>query len=246
MTLRANKKAIENNIAKVTDAEIKASYIKDMTPSKEDLQHKAQLNKYGAYIEKKLETWQSEFLLSMKEKLQNKDTLTPNMEAALDKMMARDAEYEAKKSGKSQEPTRQITCKMKQWWCKEHNIDSRVITGMILAESAKAYLVKGYADMTTGTYCMRCGRELTEPASMLIGFGAECCEHLGIPYPSDVKTTSKKERMAIRQQLIKVLHNQVFEAWVPKSQISEVIEIVDVKPEVKPAKAKASKKAATK
>ena len=71
---------------------------------------------------------------------------------------------------------------------------------------------------------MRCGRELTEPASMVIGYGAICCAKLGVDYPSDILTSSKKERLAIRKKLMTVLHNQTFEAWVPKSQIEEIIE----------------------
>lgn len=153
------------------------------------------------------------------------ETLTPHMTEALDKCMARDkpkADNEKTAEPVDEKKLPKIKCKMRQWWMKENKLDSRVISGIILQETIKAYHVKGHADMVEGTFCMRCGRELTEPASMVVGFGAECCEKLGLPYPADIKEASKKEREAIRKKLTKVLHNQTFELWIPKSQIEEI------------------------
>lgn len=233
--LKASKKALANNITKKTeDEEFKANYIKDMkdmTPSEiskrsEQVMVESQRRKYNVYLDKKLRAteWREGFFKAMYTTLENGTALSDGMVAALDKCMARDAEYEAKKDQPVDESKLpKITLKMRQWWIKENKLDSRVITGVILRETAKAYLIKGHADMVEATYCMRCGRELTEPASMVVGYGSECCEKLGIPYPADIKAASKRERQAIRKKLLKVLHNQTFECWVPKSQIEEVI-----------------------
>jgi hypothetical protein len=218
--MKMSKTALTNNIAtKAEDTKIKEAYEKDMAKSKDQLELIAQKDKYFDWLKAEvLKTSPFKFFVDMFRKLQTDEVLTENMTIALDKCMNREKTAVVEKP---EAECRSVTLKMRQWWTKEKKLDSRVITGKILRETGKAYYIKGYADMVEGSFCARCGRELTEPASMLIGFGSDCCAHLGIAYPTNILTATKKERLAVRKQLLKVLHNQVFEAWIPKSQIEQ-------------------------
>lgn len=222
--MKASRKSV--TVKTMNDEEVKQTYIEDMSyKTAEQKLLESQKADYLEYLEKKVKESDFQFFSNMLDKLNAGRTLTGNMTAAIDRCIARDKEMK-ERANKPQEPVDEsklpkVTFKMKQWWTMQNKINSRVISGIVLRETQKAYLVKGSADMVEGTFCMRCGRELTEPASMLIGFGPDCCELLGIPYPDDVKTASEAKRRAIREQLLKVLHDQQFELWVPKSQIQE-------------------------
>jgi len=219
MKLRASKKSIEaNKTTPVLTEEVKAVEI----PKNDIL--KAQKDEFLCWLEQIVKVSTFAFFTDMLKKIQSNQILTPNMVAALHRCIEKDMnnrENPPKPVNENDLP--EVTFKMKQFWTKKNELGSRVITGKVLRETAKAYLLKGHADMVEGSWCMRCGRELTEPASMVIGYGAICCAKLGIDYPSDILTSSKKERLAIRKKLMVVLHNQTFEAWVPKSQIEEII-----------------------
>lgn len=219
MTLKASKKSLEvNKTTPISPVEEKAVQV----PQNEIL--KAQRDEFFQYLEDKFETSQFPFFSSMLTKISTNQVLTPNMVTALRKCMNQDIERASAQAKPVDEKSLPVmTFKMKQFWTKKNELGSRVITGMVLRETAKAYLLKGHADMIEGSWCMRCGKELTEPASMVIGYGAICCQKLGVDYPSDILTASKKERLAIRKKLMVVLHNQTFETWVPKSQIEEII-----------------------
>lgn len=218
MKLRASKTALEiNRTAPILSLEVKAV----AKPVSEV--YSAQRTEFLEWLNAKVETTSFAFFTDMLEKIFNNQTLTPNMVAALRKCMVQDAERANPTKPVNEKDLPEVTFKMKKFWMTKNDLGSRVITGKILRETAKAYLLKGHADMVEGSWCMRCGKELTEPASMLIGYGPTCCEKLGVPYPSNILTASKKERLAIRKKLMTVLHAQEFEAWVPKSQIEEII-----------------------
>ena len=149
--------------------------------------------------------------------------LTDNMVNALRKCIARQAEWDAQKQQKANAPIVRKSFKMKAWWCKANSMDSRVITCEIEAETAKAYKVKAHADIVSGCWCMRCGQELTQPASFTIGFGEHCASEVGVPYPKDLNNMSKSEIKKYRERLLGILRKQVFDGWLPKSQIVEEI-----------------------
>jgi hypothetical protein len=110
----------------------------------------------------------SDFFTSMRTKLICADALSENMVNALRKCKDRPALSEVKKDAK----TVVLTLKIKKFLQKQLELDSRVITGVVKCESAKAYLMEGHADMlSTMSWCMRCGKGLTQPASYTIGFG---------------------------------------------------------------------------
>lgn len=222
MKLRASKKSLEaNRMTPILTEKVKAVQI-----PVSDL-YISQRKEFLEWLNAKVETTTFSFFTDMLERLFNNQTLTPNMVVALRKCVVQDAERKANKANPhkpvDEKDLPEVTFKMKQFWAKKNDLGSRVITGKVLRETAKAYLLKGHADMVEGSWCMRCGRELTEPASMVIGYGAVCCEKLGISYPSDILTSSKKERLAIRKKIMVVLHNQTFETWIPKSQIEAII-----------------------
>jgi len=218
MKLRASKTAIEaNKIVPVLTEEVK-----DVQIPKNNIL-KAQRVEFGPWLVAKVKTSTFAFFTDMLKKIDNEQVLTPNMVTALQKCMAQDTERSNPPKPVDEKDLPEVTFKMKQFWTKKNDLGSRVITGKVLRETIKAYLLKGHADMVEGSWCMRCGRELTEPASMVIGYGAICCEKLGISYPSDILTSSKKERLAIRKKIMVLLHTQTFETWVPKSQIEEII-----------------------
>lgn len=86
----------------------------------------------------------------------------------------------------------------------------RHLVGTILEETQKGVLFKGCALVEASISCHRCGRELTNPASRVVGYGPTCCTALGIPYPDldDAKILAQQLREATAIQ-----------RWFPKSQI---------------------------
>jgi len=219
MKLRASKKSLEDNRM----APILPEKPKEVQVSIQPILD-AQKGEFLYWLEQKAQDSSFVFFSDMFKRINNGQVLTPNMITALRRCMGQDAERSNPDKPVDEKDLPTMTFKMKQFWTKKNDLGSRVITGKVLRETHKAYLLKGHADMVEGSWCMRCGRELTEPASMVIGYGAICCAKLGVDYPSDILTSSKKERLAIRKKLMTVLHNQTFEAWVPKSQIEEIIE----------------------
>lgn len=165
----------------------------------------------------------SKFFVDMQAKLNRCEMLSDNMVSALRRCMGRDTVQEH--SSEDNKPERVITLKVRQFLMQEMGIDSRIITGKIKQESAKAWLIEGYADMLESlSWCVRCGRELKEPASQVTGMGSTCAEKAGIQYdPSEVLKASPQKRRAIRNKFLKKLHNQKFERWIPKSQV-EILE----------------------
>lgn len=152
--------------------------------------------------------------------------LTEKQCEALRKCMKREEEWKAQaKNKKEGKPLKNITLKIKPFLMKEMKLDSRVITGAVKAESAKAWLIEGKADMLeNASWCVRCGRELSEPASQITGMGSTCASKAGVPYDSEgVLHMAKRQRTAIRKQFQTKLNAQTFERWIPKSQ-AEVLE----------------------
>jgi hypothetical protein len=176
------------------------------------------MSKYADFLNEVVEKGtKSNFLLAMHERLKKGYALTENMEKALD-----DAISKSKPANTSvAKPKDTKTLKMRKWWVNATGIDSRVITVDIYAETERAFKVIGHADIVNGSWCMRCGRKLTQPASFTIGFGADCAEKIGLPYPKELNTMSEFERQEYKEKLLGILRNQTFEVWLPKSQIEQ-------------------------
>jgi hypothetical protein len=99
------------------------------------------------------------------------------------------------------------------WLARKHNI-SKVMQGYILKESKQGYYFIGNAVTRPSSWCFRCGLELTHPVSLKVGYGAECCSKLGIPW-----TATTEEQIARMQELMR---NVVFEGWLPKSKVEAI------------------------
>jgi hypothetical protein len=162
----------------------------------------------------------NDFFYAMLQKIIEGDILGEGMKGALRNCMKRDAEWEAERLKKCSGEPKTIMLKIKPFLMKDLGIDSRVISGTVKRETQKAWLIEGYAYMVENqSWCARCGRELTEPASQITGMGAICAEKAGVPYDKEnVLKASKKERQLIRAIFVTKLQAQKFERWIPKSQ----------------------------
>lgn len=224
---RNYKEDVKKATAEKAEQKMVDSYKKDMAKAKDDAQFKSQVQEFTVFLTKSLEKKHNDFFQSMHDKLDAGVTLSENMVAALRKCMEREKQWAKEREEKKNAPAveKKITLKIKPFLMKSLGIDSRIITGVVKGESKKAWLIEGHADMLVDmSFCARCGRALTEPASQVTGFGAICADKIGIPYDSEgVLSMSKKERAAIRKQFQKKLHDQKFECWIPKSQ-AEVFE----------------------
>jgi hypothetical protein len=169
------------------------------------------------FLNKKLqEGTTSKFLLAMHERINNKQNLTENMLKALNDAMSREQANTSTEKDKK-------TFKMSKWWMRVNGFHSLVITAEVEIETAKAYKIKGHADIQEGCWCMRCARPLTQPASFTIGYGAECASKIGVPYPAELNKMSRDDIDAYREKVLGLLKEQTFEGWIPKSQIAEVL-----------------------
>jgi hypothetical protein len=218
------KKAAAPKLTK-EEKKIADNFARDMERAKEEKQYEEQCAEFETFLRNAAaKNKPFQFLVDMHDKLVvHGSLLSENMVAALRKCKEREEQWAKERETKKDAPARSITLKVKPFIMKKLNIDSRIITGLVKAESKNAWLIEGHADMLENMcFCARCGRELTEPASQVTGFGAVCADKLGIPYDAaGVLQASKKERAKIRKEYQKKLHNQKFECWIPKSQAEE-------------------------
>lgn len=226
MKLKA-KRNYKESIKQVQSQEEKNNTQRRKQSEIEDKQHMKQRKEFEAFLKEAVAKPKPfQFLVDMHTKLiVDGDLLSENMMNAIRKCMKREEDWKKKKKASEAGNYPTITLKIKPFLMKSLGIDSRIITGKVKAESGKAWLIEGYADMLENvSYCVRCMRQLTEPASQITGMGSTCAEKAGVPYdPSNVLGASKKARENIRKQFVKKLNNQKFETWIPKSQ-SEVVE----------------------
>jgi len=108
---------------------------------------------------------------------------------------------------------RLMKIKLKNWLAREHNVGTE-LEGEVKAETEKAILFTGNTEAREAVHCLRCGRNLTHPSSRFVGFGPECSEKLGVPYPSKSELTEEQIEAA-KGKLRKL---KVEEEWIPKSQ----------------------------
>jgi hypothetical protein len=168
------------------------------------------------FLNRKVGNTKSGFIVAMHEKLTNNQPLTPNMIAALNRCIESEAVLESKKVVEK-------TFKIKKFLMRTLNIDSRYIKVNVEKETGRAYKVTGMADFYKTSNCVRCGRQLTQPASFTIGFGPECASILGIEYPKALNSMDEEAAGVYRAMIIGKLHSQKVDAWIPKSQIEKEI-----------------------
>lgn len=90
------------------------------------------------------------------------------------------------------------------------------MTGKILSETKGMYKMELRMVPEPSANCMRCGRTLTHPVSILYGIGPECGGHYHIsPYDTE------EELQASMESLKSKLAEIVWTGWVIKSAIKE-------------------------
>ena len=95
---------------------------------------------------------------------------------------------------------------------KEKGFQSCVLEGSIRAETERAVLFAGTVLVEEGQFCRRCGKDITNRVSQLVGYGPECSVQLGIP-----REFSEHDLEEIKAKIQKDQHQ---ETWLPKSQIT--------------------------
>jgi hypothetical protein len=106
-----------------------------------------------------------------------------------------------------------VIVKIPQWIAKDKDLLSRTMEGTLTRVTEKAVLFNGAALIRESRSCHRCGREITHPASLCVGYGPECSAKLGILWPEGLLSEEEIEkiRSSIRRQ------TQV-EIWLPRSR----------------------------
>ncbi len=167
--------------------------------------NKKEYNAFEKFVKgKREEDPNNDFWFSIEKGLNNL-FLTENQIAAVKRQINR---KEQVKNGKPIEEN--VIVEIPRWLASQHGI-SKVLKGDIIVETQKAYLLKGSAVAQPSDTCLRCGLTLTHPISLLVGYGPECCEKLGIVWDADEKNIKK---------LKKKIEEIKYEGWLPKSRIT--------------------------
>lgn len=120
---------------------------------------------------------------------------------------------------------RQVELKVRAGIAKREDIP-RALVGTVTQETAKALYVEAHLLVKPAMSCHRCGRELTDPNSRLVGYGPDCCAELGLPRPNFDRMTA-----AELDELKNGLAAIEWKGWLPKSQV----EVTDLAPAAAPA-----------
>ena len=111
-------------------------------------------------------------------------------------------------------PTTTITpvvVEIPQWLARREGLASRRMVGEVLAVSKGGIRFAGHADASPSDHCHRCGLQINNPASLLVGYGPDCSAILGIP-----RNFSEEQLDEVRAQIESV----VWEGWLPKRFIT--------------------------
>lgn len=105
-------------------------------------------------------------------------------------------------------PVAEVEIELPQWFVFSHLLASKYLTGLITKTSKRAFLFEGSAVVRYSEECLRCGRAIVNPISMLVGYGPVCSDYLGIP--RDGFTEEQIEQ--IKRDSIGHSH---IEMWIP-------------------------------
>ncbi|MFW5962037.1 MAG: SNF2-related protein [bacterium] len=107
-----------------------------------------------------------------------------------------------------------IKVKIKTWLAQQKNMP-REMVGIILNKTDKAIEFEGYGLIKERHYCLRCGQELQNKISKLIGIGPICAEKLGVCRAIDLEDLNEEEVKKIANKMKK----KKFKEWLPLSQV---------------------------
>lgn len=99
-------------------------------------------------------------------------------------------------------------------WNDDVPMPLRLMRGEILQESRSMYKMK-LNGIVNKTICSRCGRELYNATSKIVGIGPECASVLGV----DVSMFNKQASEQFIKEMEQKIRNTVWEGWVPKTAI---------------------------
>lgn len=88
---------------------------------------------------------------------------------------------------------------------------SRILEGRVLGLTRDRMRLQGMASTGAASHCGRCGKEITHPASLLVGYGPTCCNHLGIAW---VLTATDEDVAAARST---IQQRTQIDDWFPRS-----------------------------
>lgn len=99
-----------------------------------------------------------------------------------------------------------------QWLMKSNGFASRKLTGVVLRTTDRGIQVRAHALVREADNCHRCGREIDNPASRLVGYGPDCSEKLGIPRDFPDEMLAEVIRRATVASTV--------ECWLPLSHVT--------------------------
>lgn len=97
------------------------------------------------------------------------------------------------------------------WLMKEKGLGSPKLEGEVVKATEKAILFRGHVLLQRSKTCHRCGLEITNPVSQIVGYGPICSEYIGIP-----RDVSEEE---IKRFMEEAKERTLWEGWLPKSKI---------------------------
>ena len=99
-------------------------------------------------------------------------------------------------------------------WNNDIPMPLRLMRGEIIQESRSMYKMKLHG-IVNKTICSRCGRELYNATSKIVGIGPECASVLGV----EVSMFNKQASEQFIKEMEQKIRNTVWEGWVPKTAI---------------------------
>lgn len=105
-------------------------------------------------------------------------------------------------------------------WNGDVPMPFRIMQGRVLKETRGMLMMECHAVPLKTDVCMRCGRPLTHPVSMLYGVGPECGGHAHIN-PFDTEEELYAALDSVKQKLAEIK----WRGWIIKSGILEAVEV---------------------
>lgn len=112
-------------------------------------------------------------------------------------------------------PTAEV--KLPQWLAEAKGLPRYVEIYGVHQTTAKAAMVDMRHVIRGSDNCHRCGRDIANEASKLVGFGPDCCELLGIPRPEVADAAHYLETAQA------VLGQKTWRLWVPRQLVPAAI-----------------------
>lgn len=110
-----------------------------------------------------------------------------------------------------------VEIQVPDWLADDRQLVSRLLAGEIKAVSpkkdtdgvTKAILVSAHAVVRASQFCFRCGKEIENPVSQLVGYGPTCAQKLGIARPEELTPGQLEAVRALVEQQTQT------ELWIP-------------------------------